>query len=858
MGYATAFLLPMAMLVLTCAWSDVYPLGSQSFLTEDLCYQYVDFFTWFRRVLLGDGSVFYTSALSLGTNAWGLVGYYLSSPLNLLVVLFDESHITLFVWVVCMLKLGLAGASMAFFVRRRNGVGWVAALACALAWSWSGWSVAMIRNPMWLDALYVLPVMCWGVHGLVRRGRWRLLLACFVYAVVSCWYTAYMLIIFGGLYAVLEVVVMRAEGEPLPRRVLWRRVAIYVGLALLGLGLSAWTFVPSVVSMLGGASSRNGDIFSNLFWGSGIGTCYPTHVLEGLFTTDASTGAHVPELFCGTGMLVMGLLYLLDRDRPRLSRVAPLVLAVFLLACICVKPLYAAWCGFKTPSGFFCRISFLLVFVILWCASAEMGRLRRGATVPPRRAAVVCGGMALIVVALTCAGIIPYPKSCVLSVLSAMLVLACLVALRRGVARSLMCSLVALTLAALVGEVAYDAYAGWSNLYIGLTQADNDSYVTSSSELQSELAQTDDGVYREDKTYTRHAAAALNESIAQGYMSISSYSSAYDASALDLIYDLGYARTAEMVSYSGTHLASDSLLGVKYVSSSLCPIGFVESGVSGGKEGTSLWRNPHALSLGFGVGESALSCQLSSQDGVFDNQNAFVRGLTGADEDVYVGVEPTLVSEDETSRTWSLDVPAGSVAYVYCDAPMVGEAANGCSCYVDGTYEGTMGGRFTDSMALAVDSSSETQTTTHTITFSWDADSWSTDGTPGIEVALLDQDALTRSIERVSSHQADFTSFEDGHIEATYTADSTTPYLLLTIPNDEGWTVTVNGEQVSTLDVCGGALMAIPVSEGENQVSMSYVSPGFREGCVVTGISGLVLVGLLVARGRKAHKGLAT
>ena len=40
-------LAPIAMLCALCAWGGIFPFGPESFLTEDLKYQYIDFFTWY-------------------------------------------------------------------------------------------------------------------------------------------------------------------------------------------------------------------------------------------------------------------------------------------------------------------------------------------------------------------------------------------------------------------------------------------------------------------------------------------------------------------------------------------------------------------------------------------------------------------------------------------------------------------------------------------------------------------------------------------------------------------------------------------------------------------------------------------
>ena len=101
--YVANFAFAIGVLIVSCAWSGIYPFGDRSFLTEDLMFQYVDFFTWFQNVLLGEGSLFYSTSQALGNNTWGLYSYYLGSPLNFLIVFFEQDAITEFVFFVTAL-----------------------------------------------------------------------------------------------------------------------------------------------------------------------------------------------------------------------------------------------------------------------------------------------------------------------------------------------------------------------------------------------------------------------------------------------------------------------------------------------------------------------------------------------------------------------------------------------------------------------------------------------------------------------------------------------------------------------------------------------------------------------------------
>lgn len=191
--YVAGFALSVALFALLLAWGGVYPFGTESFLTEDLKYQYIDFFTWYRSVLFGGQSLLYTFSISLGSDTWALFSYYLSSPFNLLVVFFDEQHLTEFALLVTVLKVGCIQMSTMWFLRRRFGLR-------------HGWALAL-------------------GYEYVRGGKWRMLLVLMCLDVIICWYMAYMTILFLSLFLVAEMVLLVLGEGTVGARYVARRVS---------------------------------------------------------------------------------------------------------------------------------------------------------------------------------------------------------------------------------------------------------------------------------------------------------------------------------------------------------------------------------------------------------------------------------------------------------------------------------------------------------------------------------------------------------------------------------------------------------------------------------------------------------
>lgn len=100
-----------------------------------------------------------------------------------------------------------------------------------------------------------------------------------------------------------------------------------------------------------------------------------------------------------------------------------------------------------------------------------------------------------------------------------------------------------------------------------------------------------------------------------------------------------------------------------------------------------------------------------------------------------------------------------------------------------------------------------------------------------------------------------FTKGDDEHFRGTVTCDHPR-YLMISIPYDEGWTVTVDGEKVNTM-VADLGFTGIMVDAGEHQVSLTYHTPWLDYGVTVSMAGAALMVIQLLFRAlakRKAEK----
>lgn len=966
--WGAGFLIPIALLCLVSKLCNVYPFGTISFLTEDLLYQYVDFFAWFQRVLSGDASIFYSASQALGTNTWGLYSYYLASPFNFLVVFFDQEHLTDFAFLITALKLGFIQIATMFFLRKRFGLSLGLSLVLALGFTCSSWTASQLRNPLWLDALILLPLLAHSAHTFIVDGHWKMFTALLVVAIITCWYTAYILILFLALYLFFEFYLAYCK-EPtrFTKQQLGKSILHFIGILALTLLLTAWTFVPTVLSMMGDTSTtiigvEQTSLFTTIshhlplvlavgvvgvFFLVGFIALIRTKRLQpktkliisalvaliiaacvvllraklhpALLYTDLTSivagfipgtwSPTTPQLFGTTLLTVLSIACLFYKKINLRVRIASLLLLVFLIMSTFTSPLYFVWCGMRWPNGFYCRMSFLAIFIMLWIAALFVQQLTQSSQ-QSERAKHAAHYQTLFVFKT------PYKTILIATILFSLFIFALnLIGLGSGGLEAIVAPLLSLLIGVgillyfyaktkqvalfktnlcllLVGllvfaEVSCSFVAVWKHLYTGYLQESEIAYVQASEQQWDALKEQDSNTFRFAKTY-RRAIAVFNEGMTQGFNELSSYSSAHNGNAIKFLNELGYSREGEFsTAYQQPLLSADALLGVKYIASKNKPAGCETTTLQ------DIYSNPYALSLGYGISpqaaKDALSLTFQKTTNPFERQNKLYSALLGRDIEIYkpcvYHIESQVVDEanDIQEETYAVTTPNNTFTYGY----VVTHSAVPCFVTINATS-----GEFTSTPPAVFQenerfnqnifclnpsttpeptvtpsnylSDTSVKTSDYTVILQKDptyAEVSHNELTQnpnkhamGCVFYTLDWDVFTSAINELKEQPVTFDSFKDGYIEGTINADASKD-VLLSIPYDKGWTVLLDETAVQPSPVLDGALTLIPIKEGAHSLEMHYISPGFIPGCAISGLTVVVLI-FCAVRSRR-HKRLS-
>lgn len=788
--YPACFAFSVALFVALAVAGHVYPFGDNSFLTNDLKYQYIDFFAWFRRVLLGEASLRYSFSQGLGMNTWGLYSYYLASPFNLLCALFPADKLTLFVFVISALKLGCIHISSAWYVQKRFDLPKPAAFLLSLSFTFCSWTISNLRNPLWIDCLILLPICAYGCYELIRKQRMIRLVIATALNVMFCWYTAYISILFLCIFVLVEFVDYVAE-EGFSWKLMLDRALRFAGAIALGLLLSAWTFLPTILAM-----SKGGPVLA-------LGPLLKTSLkslIRGFLPCMWVSNESTPQFYCGIVMMLLAVSLLVNRTVSIKTRIATLVVTIILVASSVLSPLEYIWCGMRVPNGFYSRTAFLLSFFALWAAGHALHALKN------------------------------QPK------------------LRQAYRPVVIMPLLALTAI----ELFANAHVMWNQLYTGYSEKANSAYVATATDTITTIQdQTSASFHRIDRTTTRVDSAALNEGLALGYNQLSSYSSANNPQAIALLNSLGYSSVGEFSTrYAEPILAVDALLGVKYAIAEHAPSGYAAM-TEIADTASAVYENPYALSVGVMTSNDIQNCTLKGEN-PFEKQNDLYSKILGREVMLYTKIEAKNTEDDENLRQWNATVPSGSIGYLYINKDATAGSYWPVTLTIDQRTIGNEAWRFDNNIRQIADASDSPSQHTVSIGVAEGYTDMPQDNEPVFYA--LNLDVFEQIINELKMSEFVPTVFEDGRIEGEYTAKDD-GNLLLSVPYDEGWNVTVNGTATELTPAADKGLSSLNMQKGANRIVMTYKTPGALAGLAVSLATAAALVAAgLFTRQKKSRR----
>lgn len=332
----------------------------------DLPDEYLSFFQYLRRLILGNwNSLQFSFANGLGADMAGNIGYYLASPLNLIILLFPASQINLALYVIIVVKLGLASATFTFLILKFfNFKNRIYSIFLGIIYGLSAYCIGYGANLMWLDGVILLPLIVYSLIRGLKNRRWLLysiLLAC---AIIFNYYIGYMICIFIVIVAFAYMI------NHFKEKGLFIRQLVEFAISSLISGLmSAMITLPTWMNLSNNKLTEH--TINEGFRLSPISSVAKS--ISALFMKNTFNGS--PLLFVGSLVVIVFILYFIDNKNTKKEKITNLIIGLIFLLSLVQTKVYLLWHGGQKPVGFPYRFSFIIIFWILLVAAKELTSL---------------------------------------------------------------------------------------------------------------------------------------------------------------------------------------------------------------------------------------------------------------------------------------------------------------------------------------------------------------------------------------------------------------------------------------------------------------------------------------------------
>ncbi len=638
-----AFLLPFAIMLGIYACMEMHPFGNNSVLMLDLQAQYIYYYEEIRTLLTEGGSFLYSWKRTLGGEFMGIIAYYGASPYNLIFALFPEHMTADAMMFINLMKIGSMGLTFGIYMHKTRKPGEMKTLTLASMYALCAYAVVQTLDPMWLDALVLLPLLILGLEALIKERKIILYTAALTMVFITNYYIGYMTGIFTFIYFLYYYFVNRTElleKYPLPEGKWYKKaigangVQTFVRFSfgtLIALMIAAFMLIAALYSLSFGKSD-----FQSTNWVFALRFDFIeifNKMLIGSYDTVNPSG--LPMIYSGMlALLGVPMFYMAPSVKPAKKIGATLVLLVLTLSFM-INPADLVWHGFNLPNWLNYRYSFVFSFFVITMVADALCDVKK---IKPGNVAAV-GGIIIALVAVlqnikyhidpdqgafasaNQKNLTSILLAVVFTVVYVIIIYLCSNDKLENTGTFMLAAIVCVEMFACglitINDVTYDI----GMVRYGSVEGEKDDFTSYTSPIKriehvvDEITGRDKSFYRmESKIYRR--TGGENESMAFGFNGIAHSTSTLNTNVIRLFNNMGYASQSHWTKYLGGTPLADALLGIKYVvtADDMLDSGYYDVAYKAleqlnyGKPLSTIYamENKYALPIAYGVSTSVL------------------------------------------------------------------------------------------------------------------------------------------------------------------------------------------------------------------------------------------------------------
>ena len=811
------FIVPILIMLISCIVNKTYPFGKEILPKYDGYYQYAGFTSYYKNVLLGNESLFYSFKGLLGYNFYATSIYYMFNPTNLLCIFSTSKNILEYYTFIILLRIGLSGFTMCKYLKYKfKNQSNLRYIIFSISYALMAYNVCYFFNYMYFDTVVLFPIVVLGLDKLIYERKNRLYIISLTLSIISNFYIGYMVCIFSLLYFIYNIVIYKLDKNIIKDFIISSLLSGFMCMIII---------IPEASELLKGkallyASSKAEYFkfnmnFLNIFY----------KFLPGS-TSNYDLEYGMVNIYVSLFVIILVIKYFFNKKISKKERITTLIFILFFLFSISFNLLDFAWQLFQKPIWYPNRYIFTFSFFLITIAMKEITNITYKTNIK-ENLIIIISFILLTLYSIISLKIHNDNLKIISYILGIILILQYTFFLNNRNAKYLLVMLFFI-------EVTTNAIFTLKIMGKTTTMTQyktNEEINEKAVKHIKEIENKDNNFYRmELSTSTVHNSPSL-----LNYNGINHFNSVKNAKTLNFLNKFNYQVTDDTsVEFNNYNPYLTSLLGIKYINGSKDEM-YYENVYN---ENPYMYLNKDALSLGYMIYNKEFKESNSSYQNtenlinsmlntdikrykVIDNFNGEDTEIKEIDNKKYV-ISKTSIKiemEDKASNSMFL-IPSRNISFVANYSIFINDEEIKDAVIKQSPIFINKG----DTYKIIIKSN---LSKTELNSLKW---------------YQIDYDKYIETINELKKNEFNITKYnKDNHIEGNIDVNNDKNVLLLTIPYDKGWNIYVDDNKVN-YDICFDSFICLDLDKGKHNIKMNYVPSGFIVGLIISSLAFIVTI----------------
>lgn len=838
---------------------QLFPFGDKTVLRMDLYHQYGPLFAELYDRITLHKSFFYSWQSGGGSSFLGNYFNYLSSPLSLIILLFDRKQIAFAITTLVALKGILSAGTFSYFIKKSLNSHSYASAAFGVFYAFSGYFLAYYWNIMWIDGMMLLPIIALGIERIINHKKPALYIISLCIMMYSSYYIGYMICIFSILYFLVYFLshspkAIAIKNGNFIKKVLnnpfVNRGLIFAGSSIFCGALCAIFLIP--VFFILRQCSATSDSFPTLFDSYfNLINMLSSH-LAGIETTIRSSGEDVlPNIYCGILTIILVPLYAMNKEIRLKEKVIYLLFIILFVFSFNNNYANFIWHALHFPNDLPYRFSFMYCFVILIIAYRSLQKIKA-----IRYQDIVVVGMIWVLIALyfqaNPTNKISEP-SIYISLAFILIWTGVLLMIKKGYMNKLVIGLT------IISMTFCEVIVANSNSYL-FTQY-NAPYVADYDDYKEAI----DYTHKNDKSMYREELCNLMtrmDPCLYGYNGMSTFSSMAYEKFSGTQYSLGmFGNRINSYTYNTQTPVYNMMFGIKYLmfkdNCTKPSTEFYSQYYSTENYNVEVFENNYYLPIAYEVSSDMLDWTVE-EGNPFVAQEDFIDLSTGVSNLFtpvqYIDYSTENISTDYIDQNGTINFYKDSNESDYGNISIIISPIESGNVYLYITSPTIKNVNYSwnldESLHQSIDEPYIIDLGYHNKGEEITAELDCTDVTDGSYFEMygytVDKEVLNSAYDMLKAGAIDITDYSDTKIVGTVNAGYE-GVLYTSIPYDDGWNVYIDGEKQEIFEI-GNAMLGTKITQGKHNVEFKYSPKGTKYAAVITIAAWLSVVAYFAIR----------